>query len=138
MAQLFEFISNHPFLVGLFLVLLALYIRVELSRGGKAVTAQELVNMVNREDAVIVDVRDQKDFEAGHIVAALNIPHASLEKRMSELNKYKERPIVIVCRMGQHSGSAGAMLRKNGFENVARLKGGVMEWRNQNLPVVKG
>ena len=138
MAQLFEFISNHPFLVGLFLVLLALYIRVELSRGGKAVTAQELVNMVNKEDAVVVDVRDLKDFETGHIVDAVNIPHATLEKRMSELNKFKERPIVVVCRMGQHSGSAGALLRKNGFENVARLKGGIMEWRNQNLPVVKG
>ncbi len=138
MAQLFEFIGNHPFLVGLFLVLLALFIRAEVARGGRALSAQELVNLINREGALVLDVRDAKEFAAGHIVDAVNIPHASLEKRMTELNKHKEKPIAIVCRMGQHSGPAGALLRKAGFTQVTRLKGGIAEWRNQNLPVVKG
>ncbi len=137
MDQLFEFIGNHPFLVGTFVLLLALFVRNETQRGGKSVSAQQLVDMVNREDAVVLDVRDKKEYDAGHIVDAVNIPYASLESRLSELKDYKERPLVIACRMGQHAGAAGTLLRKNGFEQVSRLTGGIAEWRNQSLPVVK-
>lgn len=138
MEKFFEFIGNHPFLVGLFVVLLALFIRNEMRRGGRSVSPQELVDMVNRENAVVVDVRDRKEYQAGHIVEALNIPSANLEGRMDELKKYRERPIVVVCKMGQNAGTAGALLRKQGYENVSKLSGGMAEWRNQNLPVVKG
>jgi rhodanese-related sulfurtransferase len=138
MSQLFEFVGNHPFLVGTFAVLLTLFIRNETQRGGKGVTPQELVNLVNREGAVVLDVRDSKEFAAGHIVDAVNVPHAALESRLAELEKYKEKPVTIVCKMGQHAGTAGAMLRKAGFASVSRLTGGMTEWRNQNLPVVKG
>lgn len=138
MEQFFEFVANHPLLVGAFVALLVLFIRNEANRGGRSVTAQELVNMVNNDDAVVVDVRDAKEFLEGHIVGALNIPHQSIETRMSELNKYKTRPLVLTCKIGQHSGAAGTTLRKAGFENVTRLTGGITEWRNQNLPVVKG
>jgi rhodanese-related sulfurtransferase len=137
MEQLFEFIGNHPLLVGMFLVLLVLFIRNEMNRGGKSVSAQELVTLVNNENAVVLDIRERKEFEAGHIVDAVNIPYASLETRIDELAKFKERPIVLTCKMGQHAGAAGTMLRKKGFENVSRLTGGIMEWRNQSLPVVK-
>ncbi len=138
MAQLFEFIGNHPLLVGTFAALLGLFIANEMRRGGRSITAQQLVNLVNNKDALVVDVRDSKEFEAGHIVDAINIPHTALESRLSELNKYKDKPVVLTCKMGQHSGSAGTILRKAGFEEVARLTGGILEWRNQNLPVVKG
>lgn len=137
MEKFFEFIGNHPILVGLFVVLLALFIRNEMRRGGRSVSPQQLVDMVNREDAVVVDVRERKEYQAGHIVDALNIPSASLESRIDELKKYRERPIVVVCKMGQNAGTSGALLRKQGFENVAKLSGGMAEWRNQNLPVVK-
>jgi rhodanese-related sulfurtransferase len=135
--QVFEFIGNHPFLVGAFLVLLVLFIRNEMNRGGRAVSPQQLVDMVNRNNALVLDVRDKKEFEAGHIVDAVNIPYASLESRVKELDKHKSRPIVVACRMGQHAGAAGTLLRKHGFEEVAKLSGGIGEWRNQNLPVVK-
>ncbi len=138
MSQLFEFVSNHPFLFGLFAVLLAFFIRNETQRGGRAVSPQELVNLVNREGALVLDVRDTKEFAAGHIVDAVNIPHGALEGRVVELTKYKETPLTIVCKMGQHAGASGALLRKAGFANVTRLTGGMTEWRNQNLPVVKG
>lgn len=137
MEKLFEFVGNHPMLVGTFALLLALFIRNETRRGGQTVSAQELVEMVNKENAVVLDVRDKKEFDAGHIVNAINIPHASLEGRLDELKKYTERPVVVACRMGQHSGAAGTLLRKNGFTDVRRLTGGIAEWRNQNLPVVK-
>jgi rhodanese-related sulfurtransferase len=138
MSQLFEFVGNHPILVGIFAVLLTLFIRNETQRGGRGVSPQELVNLVNKEGAVVLDVRDSKEFAAGHIVDAVNVPHTSLEGRLSELEKYKEKPVTIVCKMGQHAGTAGAMLRKAGFASVSRLSGGMTEWRNQNLPVVKG
>lgn len=138
MSQLFEFVGNHPILVGIFAVLLTLFIRNETQRGGRGVSPQELVNLVNKEGAVVIDVRDSKEFAAGHIVDAVNVPHTSLEGRLAELEKYKEKPVTIVCKMGQHAGTAGAMLRKAGFASVSRLSGGMTEWRNQNLPVVKG
>ncbi len=137
MDQLFEFIGNHPFLVGTFVVLLVLFIRNETQRGGQAVSPQQLVNLVNREGALVLDVRDGKEFSAGHIVDAVNIPHGALASRLSEIEKYKDKPVAIVCKMGQHAGSAGTVLRKAGFQNVSRLTGGLTEWRNQNLPVVK-
>lgn len=137
MDKLFTFITNHPFLVGTFALLLALFIRNETQRGGRSVSAQQLVDLVNREDAVVLDLRDRKEFDAGHIVDSVNIPYASLESRLNDLEKYRERPLVIACKMGQHAGAAGTMLRKKGFANVSRLTGGIAEWRNQNLPVVK-
>lgn len=137
MDQLLEFVTNHLVLVGTFAALLALFILNETKRGGQSVSAQQLVNLVNKEDALVLDVRDKKEYEAGHIVDALNIPYSSLESRVDELKKFKERPIVVTCRMGQHSGTVGTQLRKQGFARVLRLTGGITEWRNQNLPVVK-
>ncbi|MEQ8486571.1 MAG: rhodanese-like domain-containing protein [Pseudomonadales bacterium] len=138
MQRFFEFVANHPFLVGTFVLLLALFIRNETRRGGRSVTAQQLVDMVNRENAVVLDVRDRKEYQAGHIVGAVNVPFANLGARIDELKKYQSRPLVVTCKMGQHAGAAGTQLRKAGFENVTRLTGGMAEWRNQNLPVVKG
>ena len=137
MEQLIAFVTNHPFLVGTFAVLLGLFIRNEMARGGASISAAELVQLVNNENALVVDVRDKAEFDSGHIVDSINIPFSSLETRADELSKYKDRPLVLACKMGQHSGSAGTMLKKKGFENVSRLKGGIAEWRGQSLPVVK-
>ena len=115
MAQFFEFIGNHPIAVGTFLLLLILFIRNETRRGGEGVTAQEAVNLVNNEDALVLDVRDPKEYSAGHIVGAINIPHQAVESRLNELEKFRNRPIVVACRMGQHAGGAGTVLRKAGL-----------------------
>ena len=138
MDQVIEFVGNHAILAGTFVILLALFVRNEMSRGGKSVSAQELVNLVNRQNALVLDVRDAREFADGHIVDAVNIPHAAVASRLSELESHKGRPVAVVCKMGQHAGSAGTALRKAGFDPVIRLTGGMTEWRNQNLPVVKG
>ena len=137
MDQFFIFIGNHPLLVGAFVLLVFLFFRNESARAGATVSTQELVRLVNKDNAIVLDVRDRAEFDEGHIVDAVNIPYASLESRLDELNKYKERPVVIACKMGQHSGAAGTLLQKNGYSNVVRLTGGYSEWRAQNLPVVK-
>lgn len=137
MDQLFSFVGNHPYLVGAFVVLLALFIRNEMSRGGATISAQELVQLVNNEGAIVVDIREKAEYDQGHIVDAINIPYANLEARMDELEKHKDKPIVLACKMGQHSGTAGTQLRKAGYAQVSRLRGGIAEWRGQSLPVVK-
>ena len=122
----------------MFVLLIALFIRNEVKRGGKTVTSQELVNLINREKAVVVDIRDSKDYFEGHVPKALNIPFTALQSRVKELEKYKEAPIVVTCKAGQHSSMAGTILRKAGFQNVAKLRGGLLEWRNDNMPIEKG
>ena len=137
MDQLFAYVSNHPILVGAFGLLLALFIRNEMNRGGASVNTQELVQLVNAQDAVVLDVRDKTEFDQGHIVDSINIPFANLDSRADELDKYKDKPLIVACKMGQHSGTAGTILKKKGFAQVSRLKGGMAEWRGQSLPVVK-
>ena len=92
----------------------------------------------NGNEVVVVDVRDSTEFRSGHVVGAVNIPHASIVERLAELTRYRDKPVVVMCKMGQHAGSAGIQLRKAGFTNVTKLRGGVSEWRGQNLPLVKG
>ncbi len=136
-AQIFEFIGNHYILVSVFIFLLVAFTINEGKRGGAAITPNNLVNLVNREGAVIVDVRDKKEFGNGHIAGALNVPFSAIDSRVGELAPYKEKPVVLVCKMGQHAGSIGRKLRAQGFEDVRRLSGGMAEWGANSLPVVK-
>ncbi|MEZ5490322.1 MAG: rhodanese-like domain-containing protein [Gammaproteobacteria bacterium] len=132
-----EFIGNHPLLFGLWLVLVVAIFIQHRSRASKAVGPQQAVRMINREDAVVLDVRDKKEFDAGHIVDAINIPSSKLSQRLTELNRHKEKPLVVVCKMGQHSGEACKTLQQAGFEQVVRLSGGIAEWKAQSLPLVQ-
>lgn len=136
MDRLFEFVGNHWWLVGIWGAFLGALMWDNSRRSGASVSPSEATLMINKDDAVILDIRDKKDFSAGHLANALNIPYANLASRLSELDKHKERPIILVCKTGQTVGIAGKMLREKGF-NAVRLNGGMMEWNNQNLPVVR-
>lgn len=138
MAQAIEFIGNQFLLVSLFVILVILFIINETRRGGRSVTSQELVTLINHNQGQVVDLRSNKEFSQGHITGALHIPYASLSGRISELEKHKDKPIILACQLGQHSGTAGVQLRKAGFENIRRLTGGMNGWRLNNMPVVKG
>ena len=135
--KVFEFIGNHFALVGIFIALAIAFALNERKRGGASVSTNTLINMVNHNNALVLDVRDGKDFKAGHIVDALNIPYATFDERASELEAHKQRPIIIVCKMGQHACAVGGKLKALGFEDVHRLGGGMSEWTATNLPVVK-
>ena len=136
-AQIFEFIGNHYILVSVFVFLLVAFFVNEGKRGGAAISPNNLVNLVNRNGAVVIDIRDKKDFGNGHIAGAMNIPFSSIDSRVGELESYKEKPIVLVCKMGQHAGSIGRKLKSQGFEDVRRLSGGMAEWGANSFPVVK-
>ncbi|MFZ6050141.1 rhodanese-like domain-containing protein [Pseudomonas sp. CR3202] len=136
LAKLIEFATNHYVLSGSFVVLLALLLAHELRRSGRAISTRELTSMVNGGQAVVLDVRATKDFSGGHIVDALNIPFEKLSSRIAELEKHKDKAIIVVDAMGQHAGAVCHDLKKAGF-NAIKLSGGIGSWRGDNLPLVK-
>ena len=97
----------------------------------------EAVQLMNRKDAVVLDVREQAEFSNGHISGAKHFPVASLEQRSGELKKFLKKPIVVVCASGARSRTACGTLKKLGFENVTLLAGGIGAWQQANLPVEK-
>lgn len=136
LAQLIEFSSNHYLLVGAFFILLALLIVTESRKGGKSLTSAQLTALVNAEQAVVLDIRAKKDFDAGHIVDAINLPYEKVAAGLNVLEKHKAKTIIVVDAMGQHAGTVCKELIKAGFVS-AKLSGGIATWRADNLPVVK-
>lgn len=136
LANLIEFASTHYVLSGLFVVLLALLIFTELRKGGQSLSSRELTALINSEQGLVLDVRGQKDFSAGHIVGALHIPYEKVASRIAELEKHKDKTLIVVDAMGQHAGTVSRDLKKAGF-NAAKLSGGIASWRGDNLPLVK-
>ena len=134
--EFFVFISEQWLLVSVLLVLIYVFAITERVKSGKPVSSQELTRMLNADEAVLLDVREQKDYREGHIVGAVHIPFTKLKDNYSELTQNKEKTIVVADKMGQHAGAAGRILKQHGF-NVRRLSGGMAEWKNQNLPVVR-
>ena len=135
MALFIEFLGQQWMLVSLLLVCFILLMKYESQKGGATLSPQQMINKINQDKAVIIDLRDKSEFGAGHIVDAINIPSATLPGRIGELEPYRDRPLVMVCKMGQHSGAAGKQLAAQGFE-VFRLSGGMMEWKSMQLPEV--
>lgn len=134
---LVEFIIREWMLVAALAIVLALLFWHESRKAGPAVTPQQAINLANDEQGVFLDIRALKDYERAHITNALNIPYASLDHRMTELDKYKDKPIIIVCRLGQTAGSAAKLLRAKGFERAQKMSGGMIEWESLKLPVVR-
>ena len=135
-AHLIEFATNHYLLVTAFVVLLVMLIMLEMSKGAKSLSPRELTALVNSEQGVVVDIRNKKEYAAGHIVGAINIPQDKLAARMSELDKHKEKTLIVVDAMGQQSGTHCRELLKAGY-TAAKLSGGVSSWKADNLPLVK-
>ena len=135
--QIVEFVGNHWSLVAAFFIVLGLFFYTEQRKKGQSINTAELSRLINKEDAIVVDLRESGEFRKGHIVDSINIPNAKLAERLGELEPHKNRPIILVCPMGQMSGTAGGILQKSGFTQVLRLGGGIGSWRAENLPLVK-
>jgi rhodanese-related sulfurtransferase len=106
-------------------------------RGIKEVDHIAAMQLINHKNALILDVREQGEYDAGHILNSKLISLGKLAERIGELEKYRERPIVVVCRSGQRSASACAFLGKQGFAQAYNLSGGVMAWQKASLPLEK-
>jgi rhodanese-related sulfurtransferase len=136
-VNFFIFVSQQWYLFALLIALIALFLYTEQRKSGKSIGTAELVRLMNSDQAVVVDVRPSSEFDSGHIHGARNIPHSKLASRIAELEKSRDKIIVLVDKLGQHSGGAGKTLGKEGY-SVQRLGGGISEWQNAGLPLVTG
>lgn len=140
MQEFIAFLADQWILSVAFVIVVALlawsYIGPRV-RGFAELAPKDAIRLINQEDAVVLDVRGENEFLAGHIINAVNIPLTYLEKRIGELEQYKGRPMVVVCQSGARSGQACAQLRKHGFDQVSSLGGGLLAWQHDKFPVSK-
>jgi len=110
-----------------------------LRGGGTAeLSPSEAVLLINREHALVVDVREEAEFAGGHIADAKNLPLSQLKQRLDEIAKYKQKPVLVNCLSGTRTGVACSTMKAAGFTRLYVLKGGVNAWKQANLPLVKG
>ncbi len=138
MPQVLEFLANHPILSTVFFVLAGMLVWTFAGGGGgRRVEPAQATRLINRENALVIDVRSDGEFAQGHIVNAINQPLGGLAQQLSSLEKYRERTIITACRNGQQAANASGILRKHGFENVFSLSGGIAAWQGASLPLTK-
>jgi rhodanese-related sulfurtransferase len=140
-AELIAFAGRHPYLsLGLAALTVALVGNevMGLFRGYKGLQPAGLTALVNRENALVVDLRPIAEFEKGHIPGAKNVQMSQFDPENRQLAAAKALPVVLVCKAGQASGDAAKRLRKAGFERVFVLDGGIGAWQQAGLPLAKG
>ncbi|MEM9242715.1 MAG: rhodanese-like domain-containing protein [Pseudomonadota bacterium] len=140
-TQLLTFISQHWLLAALFVILLAMilsYDRVFGSHGKSGISPQQLVTLINRHDAVIVDLRQREAFRQKHIIDAINIPTAQLEKSIDKLNQYEGKPIILVQNNDTQINKQIKLLQSKLTSEVKFLIGGFRAWQDAGLPTHKG
>lgn len=130
-----EFVQNNLMYVMLAVTSGAMLIWQTLgSGGGNNVSPLQATLMLNREDALVIDVREAGEWSAGHIPNSRHIAISQLEKQIHEIEKFKGRPLIVNCQSGNRSSSACKTLKKHGFEKVYNLAGGIGAWRDAGLP----
>ena len=135
--QIVEFVGSHWYLFVALIVILGL-LPYNLVVGGKgSVEPLQATAMINHQEAVVVDVRPAADFAKGHIINAINIPMNGFKNQIATLTKHKDKPIIVNCRSGAQSSMACSQLRKEGFEQVFNLRGGIMAWEAASLPLTR-
>jgi rhodanese-related sulfurtransferase len=136
-----DFIAAHPILTALFVGLTIAIIYTEIARrrrGYEEVNPYGLVNLINREDATVIDISPLADFEKGHIAGARHVMLSQLDPKSKDLAKLADKPVAIVCRTGSTAGQAARRLVMAGFKRVAVLGGGMHAWIQAELPLARG
>lgn len=105
--------------------------------GGASVNTLEATQLINREDALVLDVREQVEYAASHILNSRGLPLSQIEARIGDIEKFKDKPVIVYCASGNRSSTAAAAMRKRGFSKVFNLSGGFAAWRQAGLPVQK-
>ena len=135
-----DFIASNFVLFAALGIIIALIVRMEIKRalrGFKSVTPAEAVRFINKEDALVLDIRESNELSQGSIRGARHLALSVLKQRLEELQEYIEKPVIAYCKAGNRSTQACEILKKNNFSNVMSLKGGLEAWKMDNLPVVK-
>ena len=138
MQQLIEFAGNHLILFLAAATILSLIIANEVHgnvTGVPRISAVQAVRMINDRDPLLVDVRSGGDYKKGHLINAAHIPAQKLATQAGELGKDKKRPIIVYCALGPTSREAANNLRKQGFEEVYALRGGINGWLQANQSI---
>jgi len=138
--QLTEFAGNHPILVMAFAVLLVLVFFNEMKIATTrfaSLTPAAAVQLMNNEDVVVLDVRESSENAGGKIAKAIQVPASSLTTRIGELEKHKNKTLLVYCKTGARAGTACKELSKHGFEKVYSLNGGLAAWQDAHLPLSK-
>jgi len=111
---------------------------VRRATGGPSVSPSQATQLINREDALVIDVREPGEFGAGHILGAKNVPMSRVDTGGADIaGKRKDRPVILYCDSGNRSAKAAAVLRGQGYTRVLNLSGGIGAWQQAGLPVEK-
>lgn len=141
MQDIMLFLQNHwqmsTLLVSV-LVLLTLFEYFKAKRGTNRLTPAQLTQFINHQDAIVVDVRAQDAYLNGHIVGALSLPIQGLDENIKKIEKFKSKPIVLVCATGTESPRAAITLKQKDFQQIYFLNGGIRTWKEAGMPLVKG
>lgn len=132
-----HFVTNNWYLFVALFVVLFMLLGAPLRQamlGIASIPSSQAVQLINRQSGVVVDVREADEYKTGHIPRAINLPLSTLSTHLNELQKFKDKPVILCCRSGQRSARAAVMLRKNGFNQVHNLSGGLLAWQKENLP----
>ncbi len=141
LQRLPEFLGNHLYLTVGFVGVLVALVAIEaqrFARGYAALTPAGLTQLINRENALLIDVSSLQDFENGHIPGARHVAMSQFDPESKDLAKVRELPVAMVCRSGQASAQAARRLRKAGFTKVFWLDGGLRSWNEAHMPLAKG
>ena len=134
-----EFITQNILLISL-VVVSGLGLLWPMLAGARAneLSPVQATQLINREDAYILDVREADEYASGHLPEAKNIPTSKLAERIGELEKFKDKPVIVCCASGIRSNKACGELKKQGFEKLYNLSGGVDAWVGAGYPIKKG
>ncbi len=133
-----EFVTTNWVMILMWLFLLGMIINSFL-KSSCDISPQQAVQIMSHETgSLVLDIREDAEYQSGHIKDSMHIPLNALKSRLSELDKYKDKNIILGCRSGSRSSRACSLLKKNGFANVHNLRGGIPAWESDNLPITKG
>ena len=133
-----DFLFENIFLVGLIIISgVLLFFPKVLSRDNKVLGSKEVTLLINREPAMLVDVRSEADFRAGHITNAINIPLDQIEVQINKITSNSKKNIIVYCQKGVRSAQAFRLLNKLGLPKLYTIEGGLDAWLKNNLPIIE-
>jgi rhodanese-related sulfurtransferase len=137
---MYEFLSQNLMLVALFVVsgiMVSWPSIAKLIGGSREIGTLEATRLMNSGNALVLDIRDNAEFNGGRIPKSKNIPLSEIDKRVEEISRFKDKPVIVTCKSNTRAGSAAKLLKQKGFIDVYQLAGGFGAWQQASLPVEK-